>query len=127
MANVPKVFISSTVRDLSEYRQAAAEAVRLREWVPLLLNEYPDVGGKGPPLEECLKKVAEADVVIVIVGHCCGWVPDDGEKSITRLECERAFEEPGKEVLPFLSPPLKEWPVDKTRALPADGGRRGDA
>ncbi len=54
----------------------------------------------NPPLEECLARVSGSehdppcDLLIAIVAHRLGWVPEDQngseDKSITRLECEEA-------------------------------------
>ncbi len=63
-------------------------------------------------LEPPREKVAEAEVVVVLVAHRYGWVPDaaenPGEKSITWLECERAWATK-KEVLAFLLDPAFKW------------------
>lgn len=67
-----------------------------------------------PSLPACLEKVAEAEVVVVLVAHRYGWVPDDPEnpdaKSITWLECEHAWKVTGKEVLAFIVDPDYSWP-----------------
>ena len=39
------------------------------------MMEYWRAGGKRPPLDACLAKVDDADVVVVIVSHRYGWVP----------------------------------------------------
>ena len=92
----PKVFISSTAEDLKECRVAAREAVGRPGFVPVM-QEYFVASGEHPPLEACLRKVSETDVLVVIVARRYGWVPPDqakgGRKSITWLECERAAEE----------------------------------
>ena len=98
----PNVFVSSTLEDLGPYREAARKAIGKLDWVPLMW-EYFAAGG-NPPLDTCLERVGEADVLLVIVVHRHGWTPPDqprGEhKSITRLECERAHGN-GKKVIPF--------------------------
>ena len=100
----PVVFISSTTEDLRSYRQAAKEVAIRARFLPEM-QEYFASGGKHSPLEECLKKVDSCDVLIVIVAHRYGWIPEDQpteeSKSITRLECERAKSN-GKEILAFI-------------------------
>jgi formylglycine-generating enzyme required for sulfatase activity len=58
-------------------------------------------------------------VVVAIVAHRYGWVPEDpvknpGGKSITWLECEHAWKKTQKEVLAFVvDPNYDKWPLDK--------------
>lgn len=86
------VFVSSTVEDLKQYREAARDAA-LRAGVRPDMQEYFVASGNAP-LDECLAKVSAADVVVAIVAHRYGWVPRDqpgrDSKSITWLECEAA-------------------------------------
>ena len=62
-----------------------------------------------------MRKVSEADLLVVLVAHRYGWVPPDQEgdlhKSITWLECEHAASE-GKEVLAFLVDEKHPWPAE---------------
>ena len=39
--------------------------------------EYFAASGDKPPLPACLAKVAETDVLVVLVAHRYGWVPPD--------------------------------------------------
>jgi hypothetical protein len=109
---MPTVFISSTSEDLKPYRDAARDAAIGAGFLPKMMEYFAATG--GPSLPECLRKVSEADVVVAIVAHRYGWVPEDqppGEyKSITWLECEHAERE-GKLVLGFLVDPATDWPV----------------
>jgi len=105
------VFISSTSEDLKEYREAARDAAVAARILPIQM-EYFAASGQRPPLEACLHKVSEADVVVLIVAHRYGWVPPDqdgeGDKSITWLECEQARRD-NKEVLAFVVDPQHSW------------------
>jgi hypothetical protein len=104
---VPSVFISSTSEDLKPYRQSARDAAISAHFYPEMM-EYFTASGEHPPLAACLAKIEHADVVVVIVAHRYGWVPDTAQnKSITRLECEEA-ERRGTEVLAFLAE--GDWP-----------------
>ncbi|UCE06799.1 MAG: SUMF1/EgtB/PvdO family nonheme iron enzyme, partial [bacterium] len=109
--STPIVFISSTAEDLTTYRQAARDVAIRARFLPEM-QEYFASQGKHPPLKECLKKVDSCDVLIVIVAYRYGWIPqdqpDEGQKSITWLECERARSN-GKEVLAFLVDPRHDW------------------
>jgi formylglycine-generating enzyme required for sulfatase activity len=129
MAYDPVVFISSTSDDLKEYREQAAKAAVATGFSPRMMEYFP-ASGHAPTLPACLEKVAEAEVVVVIVAHRYGWVPDGPDnpdaKSITWLECDHA-RKLGKEVLAFLVDPDYSWPpelcenyrlvTDRTRPL----------
>src|SRR5437773_1023530 len=88
MAHDPVVFISSTSDDLKEHREQAVKAASAIGF-SLRMMEYFPASGHKPTLEACLEKVDEAEVVVVLVAHRYGWVPD-GLKSITWLECDHA-------------------------------------
>jgi hypothetical protein len=111
-SQTPVVFISSTVDDLIAYRAAARDAA-LRSAFQPAMKEYFIASGENQPLVKCLKEVSRADVLIVIVGHRYGWVPQDqpGQRamSITWLECEQAARN-GIEILAFLVYERGEWP-----------------
>jgi formylglycine-generating enzyme required for sulfatase activity len=112
MAHHPDVFISSTSEDLKDYREQAAKAAVANGFLPSMMEDFAATG-HAPTLPACLEKVADAEVVVVIVAHRYGWVPDDpanpDSKSITWLECEHA-RKLGKEVLAFLVDPKYDWP-----------------
>lgn len=112
--SVRRAFISSTSEDLTAYRAAARDAVASAEMLPTMM-EYFAASGAQPPLAECLKKVSETDVLLVIVAFRYGWVPpdqtDQPPKNITWLECEQAVAD-GKEVLAFLADEKHAWPED---------------
>jgi formylglycine-generating enzyme required for sulfatase activity len=115
MAHVPIVFISSTSDDLKDHREQAASAARASGFFPLMMEYFP-ASGHAPSLQACREMVAEAEVVVVIVAHRYGWVPNDPSnldaKSITWLECEHAWNVTRKEVLAFLVDPDYNWPAE---------------
>lgn len=85
-----KVFISSTAKDLSLYRRAAADAVLRMGWHPVLIMEHELIPG-GVPLAECMERAAECDAFVLLAGLRCGFVPSelqggDNRRSITRWE-----------------------------------------
>jgi len=108
---VPIVFISSTAEDLKPYRAAARDAAVGADFLPRMM-EYFVASGSKLPLGECLAKVSEADVLVVIVAHRYGWIPSqqpgNDSKSITWLECEQAIRD-NKEVLVFLIDETHTW------------------
>jgi formylglycine-generating enzyme required for sulfatase activity len=115
MPRDPVVFISSTSEDLKEYREQAARAATASGFSARMMEYFP-AAGHAPSLQVCLEMVAEAEVVVVLVAHRYGWVPDDpsniGAKSITWLECEHAWNVTGKEVLAFLVDADHPWPAE---------------
>jgi len=112
MPHDPVVFISSTSTDLTDYREQAARAATASGFSPRMMEYFPASGHK-PSLQVCLDMVAHAEVVVVIVAHRYGWVPEDPSnvdaKSITWLECEHAWKVTGKEVIAFLVDPAYAW------------------
>lgn len=118
MPEAVRVFVSSTAEDLKPYRDAARDAAIGADML-LTMMEYFVAAGDKPPLDFCLSKVSEADLLVVIVAHRYGWVPPDqswdAHKSITWLECERAAAE-GKEVLAFLLDEKQPWPAESGEA-----------
>src|SRR5437016_5080589 len=107
MAN-PVVFVSSTSEDLKQYRALVRDAALSAGFHPDMMEYFP-ASGQHPPLQSCLAKVEAADIVVAIVAHRYGWVPDAADpKSITWLECEHAVKN-GKEVLVFVAG--GDWPL----------------
>ncbi len=131
--DLPIVFISSTCEDLRLHRQAAREAALRCDFHPRMMEYFAASG--NPPLAECLARVDQADVLVVIIAHRFGWVPDeqggrkDRRKSITWLECQRARDN-GQEVLAFLvdEPMDPPWPADRREGYQLiEAAERGDA
>ncbi|MGA2602544.1 MAG: DUF4062 domain-containing protein, partial [Bryobacteraceae bacterium] len=110
----PLVFISSTAKDLLEYREAAARAAKQAGFEAEMMEDF-EAQSLKPPYQACMDKVRECDVLVVIVAHRYGWVPTDQPgsqaKSITWLECEE-IRGIGKELLAFLVEPDHKWPAE---------------
>lgn len=108
----PIVFIASTAKDLAEYREAAADAARRAGFHAILAEDWEARDKK--PLDACMEKVDTAHLTVVIVAHRYGWVPPDqeGEKSITWLECERTTKNE-KNLLAFVHEDAETWPKEK--------------
>lgn len=111
MAECLRVFISSTAIDLKDHRKAAEDAILRLEHLPIGM-EYSGATAQLP-LELCKEKVLSSDVVVVIVAHRYGWVPNDeqggdGKKSITWYEVEAALAE-GIPVLAYLVDLKHPW------------------
>jgi hypothetical protein len=93
-----RAFISSTMEDLGDCRLSAQTASIQAQFFPVLSENFP-ASGNAPPLETCLAKVSECDVVVVVVARRYRWTPNS-ERSITWLECQRALDENKESDLP---------------------------
>jgi tetratricopeptide (TPR) repeat protein len=86
---VKTVFLSSTGRDLTEYREAAYRAIEGLDGYHCVRMENfgaRDWGGD----EFCCARVAECDVLVGIVGHFHGSCPLGRDQSYTEREYEAA-------------------------------------
>jgi hypothetical protein len=70
---VLRIFISSTVVDLLEYREKVRDAVLRLEGLPIAMETFS--AQSGQPASECMRMAAEADAVICVVAHRYGYVP----------------------------------------------------
>lgn len=87
------VFLSSTSRDLVDYRKRVDHAIRSLTLGTTRMEAFGAL--PGAPLAECRRLAAEADALVVIVAHRHGWIPSkeedgDGTKSVTWHEVEAA-------------------------------------
>jgi Domain of unknown function (DUF4062) len=85
----PKIFISSTIEDLSNERKAAFKAVEKVGGFPVM-SEFTIEAQSTDSLAACLGKVKESDIYVLILGGRYGWQPDNKE-SITELEYQTAL------------------------------------
>ena len=102
-------FLSSTAKDLAEYREAAYKAIEgLDDWHCRRMEEF---GARDAMADEfCQEKVAECDLFVGIVGHCYGSSPKGSEKSYTEQEYDAAIATE-KPRLMFLAPEDFRLPV----------------
>ena len=84
----PKIFISSTVFDLTNERTAAYNAVNKVGGFPVMSEKTMEAQSTDS-LTACLSKVMESDIYVLILGSRYGWQPD-GKESITELEYQTA-------------------------------------
>lgn len=73
----------------------------------------------GEPVEECERKARESDLVVCIVAHRYGFVPEKGRGSITRREVEAA-NAAGKDVLVWIVADDHPWTEKKEQDLLTD-------
>ncbi|MDP4208916.1 MAG: DUF4062 domain-containing protein [Bacteroidota bacterium] len=84
----PKIFISSTIFDLTNERKAALRAVEKVGGFPIM-SEFTMEAQSTDSLTACLNKVMESDIYVLILGGRYGWQPE-GKESITELEYQTA-------------------------------------
>ncbi len=91
LVRMKKVFLSSTARDLQEYRDAVFAAIQACDDLRCVRME--DFGARAEMADEfCRAKVAECDVFVGIVGHYFGNSPKGSDKSYTQQEYDAAVE-----------------------------------
>jgi hypothetical protein len=99
----PRVFISSTMEDLANERQAVAAQLIALNFEPVWAEElYPNGSSSWSLLAE---EIRNSHMVILLLGDRYGWIPDSGygydqRKSVTHLEIDLA-RQCGLTVLPF--------------------------
>jgi formylglycine-generating enzyme required for sulfatase activity len=102
-----KVFVSGTFLDNQERRKLVQDAITVAGMVWHGMEIF--TASTRPTVEECLRYVKEADLLVGIIAWRYGWEPD-GQKSITEMEYEAA-----KERLMFLIDP--KLPVDMEKDI----------
>jgi hypothetical protein len=106
-----KVFISSTYKDLIDYRAAAIRAVEGTNYQASKMEVF----GARPdePLDACLKEVEESELFIGIYALRYGFIPEGADISITEMEYVHA-QKLGRTIYCFIldeenHPWLKKW------------------
>jgi len=119
--NRVKVFVSSTSRDLSEYRAAAIRSLRRLGHQVTAMEEFTATAAY--PLDRVLELVRDADAYVVIVAWRYGFLPETARaknlpkvedpnerRSITEWEYLAARENPDRPILAFLLADSAAWP-----------------
>jgi len=112
-----KVFLSSTAQDLGPYRRVADDTILRLSQQAVVMERFGPLPGE--PVAECERKARESDVVVCIVAHRYGFVPEKGRGSITRREVEAA-KEAGKEVLAWIVADDHPWTAKREQDLLTD-------
>lgn len=74
MADVLRVFISSTSLDLKDHRQRAMDACLRQNMLPVMMEYLP--AADADAVEVSLKMVEDADVYLGIYGRRYGFIPE---------------------------------------------------
>lgn len=109
-----KVFLSSTAQDLVAYRRVADDTILRLSQESVAMERFGPLPGE--PVTECERKARECDVLLCIVAHRYGYVPEKGRGSITRREVESA-RSAGKHVLVWLVADDHPWTEKKEQDL----------
>jgi NAD-dependent SIR2 family protein deacetylase len=122
MARKLRIFISSTMKDLANERQAVVERLLQFNFEPVNAESWNPTGGKSwNRIEQELKS---SDLFLFLLGERYGWIPKTGPKSgsglsVPHLELEMA-QDLGLLILPF----LKHLNYDDTDHLSEDAKKR---
>lgn len=112
-----KVFLSSTAQDLVAHRRVADDTILRLSQNAVVMERFGPLPGE--PVAECERKARESDVVVCIVAHRYGFVPDKGRGSITRREVEAA-KAADKDVLAWIVADDHPWTEKKEQDLLTD-------
>lgn len=107
---IQKVFLSSTGKDLTDYRDAVFKMIQKISHLKCIRME-DFTAADQTPIEFCKSEVRNSDIFIGIIGHHYGSEPDGYSKSFTELEWEEARKN-NIPMLMFLTPSNFKTPVD---------------
>lgn len=105
-----RIYVSSTFKDLKDFREAVSRALRRLGHTDVAMEDY--VAEDQRPVDKCLSDVASSDVYVGIFAYRYGYVPEENNlerRSITELEYRKALE---KEIpcLIFIMSEDAPWP-----------------
>ncbi|HLA45338.1 MAG TPA: DUF4062 domain-containing protein, partial [Aggregatilineales bacterium] len=90
MAERVDVMISSTARDLPDYRQQAMDACVRQGMFPIMMEHLPAMDEDA--ISASMAMVDEAEIYLGIFARRYGYIPAGHEISITEIEYNRAVE-----------------------------------
>ncbi|MEM7022918.1 MAG: DUF4062 domain-containing protein [Pseudomonadota bacterium] len=115
-----RVFLSSTSRDLSAYREAVHQAIERLDGFSLCRME--DFGARTEtPAALCARMVGESQVLVGLLGHYSGACPPGERRSFTELEYHAAVES-NVPTLMFFAP--DDFPIPANLREPDESFRR---
>src|SRR6185369_814956 len=112
-----KVFLSSTAQDLEGYRRVADDTILRLSQQSVAMERFGPL--PNSPVEECERLARESDVVVCIVAHRYGFVPEKGKGSVTEREVKAAHRA-DKDVLAWIIDDAFPWTENKEQDLLAD-------
>src|SRR6185436_3367129 len=114
-----RVFLSSTGEDLVEYRKAADETILRLQMESVLMERFGPL--PGMPVEECERLAIDSDLIVCIVAHRYGSVPQPGKGSFTEREVKAAYDA-GKDVRVWIVQDDFVWKAKKEQDFLVDSG-----
>ena len=114
-----EVFISSTVRDLREYRLSVQDVLHRRTKLKAHLSEDWN-GGLDDTLQECEERLKECQAYFGIFAYWYGSIPPDHRESITHLEFIWALDRWGGSPTPPVAVFMPEGEATKILQQKAD-------
>lgn len=102
-----KVFISSTYKDLRDYRTALKDALAAQDHEPVVVaeTEFREISEKAR-----MQKIREADIFIGLYAHLYGHMDKNSQISVLEQEY-RLASKLQKDIIICLVDPAKEWPA----------------
>jgi hypothetical protein len=88
-AEIRRVFLGATVRDLVDYRANVQDALRKAQASIFLQEEWGE--GAADVVDLSLRRLEESDGYIILLGYRYGSIPTNHTKSVTELECNHAL------------------------------------
>jgi hypothetical protein len=118
-----RIFISSTMKDLANERDAVCRLLKSYNFEPVNAENLGPTGQSS--WDRIQSEIESSNLMVLLLGERYGWIPDSGPKvelklSVTELEAEEA-KGLGIPVLPF----LKELSYDADRT--SDDAKKRDA
>lgn len=83
-ADIKRVFLSSTYKDLIDYRESAIETIRRFGWLSIAMEDF--LSQDERPKDLCLDLVKKCDLYVGIFAHRYGHIPEGDTHSITEQE-----------------------------------------
>jgi len=108
---VSRIFLSSTGKDLHNFREVVAKAIDGMDDCKCIRME--NLGSRAhQPKDFCIKTVRECQCLVGLIGHCYGDSPNDDPRSYTEIEYDTACEN-HIPCLMFLADEKFPFPADK--------------
>lgn len=117
-----RIYVSSTYRDLKEYRARVSDALRKLRHTDVAMEYY--VAEAKRPLARCLADVRACDIYLGIFARRYGYVPRGSEWSVTEHEYRQALDAERPILCFLLDESVTDWPTDPQGAERLDALKR---
>ncbi len=111
-----KVYISSTFKDLKEYRALVRGLFenQLSESFELckIMERMWDDGSQTSFVDECVREVKAADIYLLILGNKVGSFPPSEDRTYTEIELDTALADSSKKIYMFHLSEFEEGEID---------------